>query len=518
MTALAPKRQTNFRENLSELREAMGIMQHHDAVTGTEKQHVADDYAYLLHKAIVACSSNTGETLNQLTIEEDNPMHDRSAGYNVHKRFEFDFCENLNISACEITEQNEKFIVTVYNTLAHSTFQYVRVPVEGNAEYVVKDYRDVPIEAQLVPIPDEIQSLKYRRSISTVDLVFLATELPPMGYKSFFIEKKNSNQISADPKVLMVLDGGFQSDQPTDDVEGPITIGGKHVNVSFDENGFLKSISGNGQTIDLTQNFFVYDAAAGNNLVFVNRSSGAYIFRPNVTQALPLATKAKLRVVNGPIVSEVHQVFNDWISQVVRVYRDENLVEFEWLVGSIPVDDGMGREIISRFDTDIRSKDIFFTDSNGREMLRRRRDRRDTWNATIREQIAGNYYPVTAKIAIEDDDKRFAILTDRAQGGSSLAEGSVELMVHRRLLYDDDFGVVEPLNETAYGAGLIARGKHYVVFGSRAEDIRPTVVAIERFTQLHKLLPGWLFFSDASDLDYNVWKDSYKNIVSKCID
>lgn len=27
------------------LRRAMGTMQHHDAVTGTEKQHVAEDYA-----------------------------------------------------------------------------------------------------------------------------------------------------------------------------------------------------------------------------------------------------------------------------------------------------------------------------------------------------------------------------------------------------------------------------------------------------------------------------------------
>jgi imidazoleglycerol phosphate dehydratase HisB len=37
---------------LDSLREAMGIMQHHDAITGTEKQHVADDYARTLAKAL----------------------------------------------------------------------------------------------------------------------------------------------------------------------------------------------------------------------------------------------------------------------------------------------------------------------------------------------------------------------------------------------------------------------------------------------------------------------------------
>jgi lysosomal alpha-mannosidase len=37
---------------LDRLREAMGIMQHHDAITGTEKQHVADDYARTMAKAL----------------------------------------------------------------------------------------------------------------------------------------------------------------------------------------------------------------------------------------------------------------------------------------------------------------------------------------------------------------------------------------------------------------------------------------------------------------------------------
>lgn len=38
--------------SLTSLREAMGTLQHHDAVTGTEKQHVADDYVRLLNQAI----------------------------------------------------------------------------------------------------------------------------------------------------------------------------------------------------------------------------------------------------------------------------------------------------------------------------------------------------------------------------------------------------------------------------------------------------------------------------------
>ena len=66
-----------------------------------------------------------------------------------------------------------------------------------------------------------------------------------------------------------------------------------------------------------------------------------------------------------------------------------------------------------------------------------------------------------------------AVITDRAQGGASLASGALELMLHRRVLLDDWRGVAEPLNETQCGcsacacAGLIARGVHRVLLQAR---------------------------------------------------
>jgi lysosomal alpha-mannosidase len=39
-------------KNIVDLRMAMGVMQHHDAITGTEKQDVANDYTSMLYKGI----------------------------------------------------------------------------------------------------------------------------------------------------------------------------------------------------------------------------------------------------------------------------------------------------------------------------------------------------------------------------------------------------------------------------------------------------------------------------------
>jgi hypothetical protein len=74
---------------------------------------------------------------------------------------------------------------------------------------------------------------------------------------------------------------------------------------------------------------------------------------------------------------------------------------------------------------------LMFTDSNGREMLTRRRNHRPTWPLEINEPVAGNYYPITAAAAISDGCMGLGVATDRAQGAASLEDGQLEVMLHR---------------------------------------------------------------------------------------
>lgn len=423
LTAMAKTQEDHFEPHLNMLRRAMGVMQHHDAVTGTEKQHVANDYSRLLTSAITACGVNTNSALNQfVTGKQPPPPQDsqsRKLSNDSHWDFNFQSCLNLNISMCDISENANQFVVTVYNPLAHATYQYVRFPV-GGAKYEVKDYRDIVVPSQLVPVTQSIKSLDYRQSTANYELVFQATEVPALGYKSYFVSRI-MNDISQPEVILMKR----HTRKPQ-----PVVIGNDYLNISFDVNGLLSEITVDGETSKLSQNFVFYKGAVGDNESFDNRSSGAYIFRPDPkTKEKLISKEAKIDVFRGDLVDEVHQVFNEWISQVVRVYKKEKLVEFEWMVGPVPVDDNVGKEVVSRFYTVMKTNGVFYTDSNGREMLTRKRNARDTWKLNLKEPIAGNYYPVTAKIAIEDKKHRLAVLNDRAQGGSSIFDGTVELMV-----------------------------------------------------------------------------------------
>uniref|UniRef100_A0A1I8QD07 Alpha-mannosidase n=1 Tax=Stomoxys calcitrans TaxID=35570 RepID=A0A1I8QD07_STOCA len=496
LTTLTPNRYPELLPHLNFMRETMGVMQHHDAVTGTEKQKVAYDYARHLSVGMRTCEANSRSVLNILT-EGESPR-DKRYGKPRPVKFEFKTCSLLNISMCDVSEQSEQFTLTLYNPLGHSVNDYVRVPV-ADVNYEVKDYKDVVLDIQYVPVPEAVQLLKFRKSLAKYELIFYVRDIPAFGYKSFYIKKTDGHHMKPQPDP--------------DNMSSLVDIGNQHIRLTFDTNGFLASVDAEGVTHMISQEFLYYEAATGNNKIYANRSSGAYIFRPKTDAVRTVAVAPEITVYRGELVEEVHQKFNEWISQVVRVYKESRHAEFEWMVGPIPVEDNIGKEIITRFSSDIKSEGIFYTDSNGREMIKRLKDHRDTWRVKLLEHTAGNYYPVTTKIALEDEHTRMAILTDRAQGGSSLSDGALELMIHRRLLHDDAFGVDESLNETAFGQGLVARGTHYLIVGPSQLDQSPTTQSLERFTQLEKTLAPWRFFSE-TNYSYSEWSDQFTNIFT----
>lgn len=95
--------------------------------------------------------------------------------------------------------------------------------------------------------------------------------------------------------------------------------------------------------------------------------------------------------------------------------------------------------------------------------MKRVRNYRPDYEYTDEQPVSGNYYPITSKLAIKDEDSglEVAVLNDRSQGGSSIEDGQLELMVHRAISTSDAFG----LDEQEYDHGIVIRGKHYLVVG-----------------------------------------------------
>lgn len=103
------------------------------------------------------------------------------------------------------------------------------------------------------------------------------------------------------------------------------------------------------------------------------------------------------------------------ITRLCRLWAGADTVELTWTIGPVP--DTIGREVIVRYVTDLRSNDTWFTDANGRGVMQRQRNRRPSYATRVAEPVAGNYYPITSGIHIEERGRaEFSVSVDRACG------------------------------------------------------------------------------------------------------
>ncbi|KAK8465738.1 hypothetical protein PHAVU_009G161600 [Phaseolus vulgaris] len=440
------------------LAEALAIAQHHDAVSGTEKQHVADDYAKRLSIGYTEAEKVVAESLACLT----------EGGTKTgckNPQIKFQQCPLLNISYCPASEidfsNGKNLVVVVYNPLGWKREDIIRIPVV-NENVGVRDSSGKIVQSQLVPIPDVFLGLRNYHTVAYLGvsptvkpkywLVFPAA-VPPLGFSTYYVSYAKNEATVSD------RDAAYKSKNWSD----AITVGPENLKLTYSVKErklteYINYRSKVKESVEQTYKFY-----AGRE--FDGQASGAYIFRPDGSPSPIKNSQSPLTVFRGPIVHEVHQQINSWIYQTTRLYKGKEHAEVEFIVGPIPIDDGVGKEIATEIKTNLASNNTFYTDSNGRDFIERVRDYRKDWHLEVNEPVAGNYYPINLGIYLKDKSKEFSILVDRAVGGSSIIDGQLELMVHRRLLEDDSRGVAEELNERVCihntCRGLTVLGKHY---------------------------------------------------------
>ncbi|KAI3451418.1 hypothetical protein Pfo_008083 [Paulownia fortunei] len=486
--------------NTDGLGNALGIAQHHDAVTGTAKQHTTNDYAKRL-----AIGSSEAETVvdSALSCLVDSKLNGQCAASTVT----FSQCQLLNISFCPSTEkdipQGKSLVVVAYNPLGWNRTDIIRIPVNDH-NLVVKDSMGKILESQYVEVDNVTSKLRkfYVEAYTGISdkhaakywLVFPAS-VPPLGWNTYFISKESQKGNTRSGFVSMM-------DLPKKET---IEIGPGNLKLSFStSSGQLKRMfnSKTGIDIPVQQSYLWYASSQGDA---DPQSSGAYIFRPNGLPPSVVSRSVPLKIIRGPLVDEVHQQFSSWIYQIIRVYKDKDHAEVEFTIGPIPTDDSIGKEVITRLTANMVTDKVFYTDSNARDFLKRVRDYRADWPLTVTQPVAGNYYPINLGIFMEDKKSEFSVLVDRATGGSSINDGEIELMLHRRMINDDSRGVGEPLDEFVCVKntceGLTVRGNYYISINELGTGVR-----WRRTTGQEIYSPLLLAFSHE---DSEKWKSSH---------
>jgi alpha-mannosidase II len=440
--ACRPSDSANFPLNLAESLEAarrdLSLFQHHDGVTGTAKDHVVRDYARRMHTAIVNLENLMASSVGTLLTKSSKIGQCSNLGLNnfepQHMRTTFN---TLPESKALQTKENHFQRVVVYNPLEETIEQVVTIMVDDPAVCVV-DSEGESIESQLSP--DWGKAIEPTTSSGKHRLQF-EVQVPALGLQTYLVTTDHHE--GCKPAFLSTLTvfnqpSEFSCPHPYTCVykkEETTVISNQHQKLEFDSRtGLLTSM----RSYSTGKNFKVDEEIA----MYSSAGSGAYLFLPS-GEAVPIVQPGGLILVTqGPIMQEVHTKPSclAGYTPLVRSARLFSGSSVQALVAEIEYHVELveakfnNKELIARFKTEINNKQVFHTDLNGFQTIRR-----ETY---AKIPLQGNYYPMPSLAFLQcPGGRRFSIHSRQALGVASLKKGELEVMLDRRLTQDDDRGL-----------------------------------------------------------------------------
>ncbi|CAJ0586719.1 unnamed protein product, partial [Mesorhabditis spiculigera] len=150
-------------------KRASGLVQHHDAVTGTAKQVVTYDYAQRLDKGI-----------RQLEVLINDALKSASGGAAPPKHV---LCLLSNETICDVSKASGSYAVSIFNPVGKAMSSFVRVPFYHPVASV-QDDTGTAIQVQVTAV----QSIPTLSSPDAAPYeLFIPVQLGPAGFKTFFV-------------------------------------------------------------------------------------------------------------------------------------------------------------------------------------------------------------------------------------------------------------------------------------------------------------------------------------------
>lgn len=454
---------TTSEQVVSQLHRAVAVAQHHDAVSGTERELVAENYAQLLWDARALTTPlieyflnyiasrpgmfqmNAGNQGKSFGASKKSNFWDHVETYEDQRSLSSDHKDRTIRKGMLGSDQTRKraslanpdfsnstaglqsmsvgnpLTVLVYNSLHKTRFEVIKVPVWFD-DIVVQNANgktlSVSILSNLSPMDE---------SGAPYTMFIEATQIPPAGFITLSLVRTGAKE----PNSPITPFAGNPGDQ------GDITISNGELEVTVASNGKISQITADGMPIPFEADILAYESFA----VPGEQDSGAYIFRQAGKYANTVSEMASVTIRSAGNVHEIHQQFTPFVSVATRLYNNpRNYMDVSYRIGPLPGN----KELVSRYSTALFTpKGSIATDSNAWATMPR------TYQAAKLE-VPSNYYPsvYSSYLQPEVGGVHFAVVTDRSHGVSSVGTGTLEIMLHRRLLQDDKRGLEQALNDT----------------------------------------------------------------------
>lgn len=448
--------------NLIELQKIIGLLQHHDAITGTSKDKVSNDYISLANNQ----DRQTQQKIINLLKDLNEPIEDN-----------FKICLNNpiinygcdNEFSLEETNQNDLLIGLINPGIKGKTLITIEMRKASN-QYSVFSKNDTK---SIIPSDFFCVNKGDFNYNNTCFLNFLYEFDPNIIITSFILKKSNTAPPEMLPypkeKINLVSEENLIKSLDFDPISNTYEI-------------ILYQDYTQKYNFSLYHGFFAGFSKKENSTIRPANANpdGAYIFAP----INPRPTKFEINpkesmIYRGIISSSVITRYSSFTYMISTFFYDPLFVKIDSIIDPIKsmnnktfilgVDSDIDNEITVQYNTSNGSyknetQAEFWTDSNGVQMMRRVVNYKHNYNHTFNEKVAINFYPVTTAMSIRSkiskfyNENKYAYLTpmermltifsDRPQSGGALRKGEMMLMLLRSGLVDDARGVAERLYET----------------------------------------------------------------------
>lgn len=427
-------------KNLTRARQNLALFQHHDAITGTSREFVMNDYGLKLFEGIQGCVSIQTDAIQCLLLKNNDRVPAPSTKIIVpdSDRQTYD-----RLSTKQILNIDKDHIrnIVVFNPHGKIKTEPIKVLVTKPNVQVI-DIDGLVVKHQINPVwNNKTEKEHLVMSNTTFELFFIAV-LKPLSLTAFTI-RTSSNQNLAMVYCKNCTGNSFFDIKPIDH-PGNIQLENDRLRAIFNnKTGLLCSIldKATGKFKKISIDFKAYKPVPG--------YSGAYLFKPDTKEAEKTVLEQRpsaIVVISGPLLSEITVIYN-LLVHTVRLYCHGKGVESNGLYVENTVDLGPSSknqetELVMRLASDVKNGNpaVIYTDSNGFQMQKR---------VTTRQiGLEGNYFPVTTTAYIEDGKHRLTVLVNHAQGVAGWEPGRIELMLDRRTVYDDSKGMSQGVTDS----------------------------------------------------------------------
>lgn len=432
------KPEFKMNELLENARRQLSLFQHHDGVTGTAKNDVVIDYARRMMEAIKDCRQVMQQSVYRLLTKPNNYVPDYKFTYFHMDDTRWPGPDDGRMTIVLGHELPIKHIV-FHNSLPKWREELVEVLI-SNPFVRVTDFEMKKIPAQISPYwswHKGFSSITVPQASTTKFRLIFKVKIPPLGLATYLVHSEKQDEedtgisyskntiLTTAPFSVNLGEYPVQVEfaEPRDI---SITVSANNLIAAFNKNGLLKSIALNSNSPHISTHleFLKYGTRSQNGM------SGAYLFLPDGPASSMILGGPTVLLTQGELESSVTTGLP--FATHSTILRDGNFVEIRNLVNIGQMDN---TEIVMRIKTGIKSNDIFYTDLNGLQIIKRKR--------FSKLPLQANYYPIPTTMYIEDQSTRLTLLTSTPLGGSSLQSGEFEIMQDRRLAQDDQRGLAQ---------------------------------------------------------------------------